>query len=189
MSNDGIVDFGDNELKDWEIVLTNSNNSDSSILNTANSIVNQVVDSVDETLPYLTGVTVTPTLVDFSNANNILPGGFRIQSTNSLLNDQLLITTATTLEPISNISTQTSTETLILTSNIPALESDIFLENIPLEADANSTATFGGPPTLQAVADSSTSVPFEFSPSLGIIIVGFTWWGFSRRKKTRLNTK
>ena len=191
------VDF-DSDLVDWRVELVNTTILDSSIENTsiltqANSRINRVVTAIGETLPYLEGVTVTDTTLDFTTANSLIPRGFRIESNDSLLDDQLLITTAVSTEnlPIVDgavLGDGITTETIILTSDIPPIVSfsvpSGFEGDVPLNAlESSQSSASTDSPTLQANA---AAVPFEFSPSLGLLMIGSAW-GILRVKKVKSN--
>ena len=183
-SDFGVVNFP-NEFQDWNITLTNSSNGDTATLTPANSELNTVDIDVDVTtiltgvetevsvtLPYLDNVSVDSTDVDFSTASDLIAGSFQIQSTDSLVDNQFLLINAVNVGDLID-------NPLVTVGSLP----DTVTETLVLNGIQSSVDVLNGDLTFQAVAQDSTAVPFEFTPSLGILIAGAMWWGVSRYKK------
>ena len=168
-SDFGVVNFPD-EFQDWNITLTNNSLGTSTTLTPDNSSLNQVTIETDPitgtvTIPYLDDVAVNSNEVDFGTADDLIAGSFQIQANDALIDDQLLLLNTVNTDAL-GITTNTVTETLIF------------------GGVQSSVDVLGGDLSFQAIAqDGSASVPFEFSPSLGILIAGAMWWGVSRYKK------
>lgn len=155
-TNPGIVEFG-TELVDWSLEISSSTSGvPSTTLIPGNSAIN---------LSSLGGVTVSSSQLDFSGANN----------------QSLCITN-------SGFCTTTSISErayfFLNNNSLSSFRLDLGAE--PNSNFQNNTYASGSFANFPQQINNSTAVPFEFSPTLGLVLAG-SLFGLARYRKRQVN--